>query len=72
MAAFVLDTFGRKWTLAAGGVLMNLSVALLVWSPDFRTVVAARVIEGMSIGFSLLGYQVRPCPSHKAKTSANQ
>ena len=58
MAAFCLDTFGRKPTLAFGGICMNLSTALLVWSPGFAVVIAARVIEGMSIGFLLLGYQV--------------
>lgn len=59
MAAFFLDTYGRRPTLAIGGLCMELSTALLVWSPSFRVVVAARVIEGVSIGFLLLGYQVR-------------
>lgn len=59
MAAFVLDTFGRKPTLTIGALCMELSTALLVWSPGFEVVVAARVIEGVSIGFLLLGYQVR-------------
>ena len=57
-AAFFLDTFGRKPTLMIGAILMELSTALLVWSPSFGVVIAARVIEGGSIGFLLLGYQV--------------
>ncbi|KAK4687912.1 hypothetical protein P7C73_g2215, partial [Tremellales sp. Uapishka_1] len=58
MAAFVLDTFGRKPTMVVGALAMELSTALLVWSPNFGTVIAARVIEGVSIGFLLLGYQI--------------
>lgn len=57
MAAFVLDTFGRKPTIFVGTLCMELSTALLVWSPSFGVVIAARVIEGVSIGFLLLGYQ---------------
>ena len=37
---------------------MEVSTALLVWSPSFGVVVAARIIEGISIGFLLLGYQI--------------
>ena len=58
MAAFFLDTYGRKVTLTIGACLMELSTALLVWSPDFRTIMVARVLEGISIAFLLLGYQV--------------
>jgi MFS family permease len=58
MAAFFLDTFGRKTTLAIGALCMETSTALLVWSPGFGTVIAARIIEGISIGFLLLGYQI--------------
>lgn len=58
LAAFTLDTFGRKPTLTIGALCIELSTALLVWSPGFRIVVAARVIEGVSIGFLLLGYQI--------------
>ena len=58
MAAFFLDTFGRKTTLAIGALCMETSTALLVWSPSFGTVIAARIIEGISIGFLLLGYQI--------------
>lgn len=50
-----------------GAVFMEVSTALLVWSPSFGVVIAARVLEGVSIGFLLLGYQVGlrllPCPS---------
>ena len=59
IAAYFLDTFGRKPTLTIGALCMELSTALLVWSPSFGVVIAARVIEGISIGFLLLGYQVR-------------
>lgn len=58
IAAFFLDTFGRKVTLFIGALCMELSTALLVWSPSFGVVIAARVIEGVSIGFLLLGYQI--------------
>jgi SP family sugar:H+ symporter-like MFS transporter len=58
MAAFTLDTFGRKPTMIIGTLFMELSTALLVWSPSFNVVIAARVIEGVSIGFLLLGYQI--------------
>ena len=58
IAAFFLDTFGRKPTMCIGALLMEFSTALLVWSPNFGCVIAARVIEGCSIGFLLLGYQV--------------
>ena len=37
---------------------MILSVILLVDSGSLAMVLAARVIEGVSIGFLLLGYQV--------------
>jgi MFS transporter, SP family, sugar:H+ symporter len=57
-AAFFLDTFGRKTTLTIGALCMELSTALLVWSPSFGVVIAARIIEGVSIGFLLLGYQI--------------
>ena len=59
MAAFSLDYLGRKATLIIGALCMELSTALLVWSPNVQVVIAARVIEGASIGFLLLGYQVR-------------
>lgn len=58
IAAFFLDKLGRKPTLSMGAFLMILSTALLVWSGGFAVVIAARVIEGVSIGFLLLGYQV--------------
>lgn len=58
VAAFFLDKLGRKPTLMAGAFLMILSTALLVWSGGFAVVIAARIIEGFSIGFLLLGYQV--------------
>ena len=64
IAAFFLDRFGRKMTLGLGAVLMELSTALLVWSPGFGVVIAARVIEGLSIGFLLLGYQVHTTLTH--------
>ncbi|EIW69873.1 hypothetical protein TREMEDRAFT_61644 [Tremella mesenterica DSM 1558] len=57
-AAFFLDTMGRKPTLGIGALTMQLSTALLVWSGSFAIVIAARVIEGVSIGFLLLGYQI--------------
>ena len=57
-AAFSLDHLGRKATITIGALCMELSTALLVWSPSFGVVVAARIIEGVSIGFLLLGYQV--------------
>ncbi|WWC72403.1 uncharacterized protein I206_106365 [Kwoniella pini CBS 10737] len=41
-----------------GSILMELSTALLVYSGSFKIVIAARVIEGISIGFLLLGYQI--------------
>lgn len=69
MSAFVLDTFGRKPNMVCGAVLMQLSTALLVWSPSFGVVIAARVIEGVSIGFLLLGYQVR---SHNSLHSSRR
>jgi MFS family permease len=59
IAAFFLDKLGRKPTLCLGALLMELSTALLVWSGSFAIVIAARVIEGVSIGFLLLGYQVK-------------
>lgn len=37
---------------------MEVSTALLVWSPGFAVVIVARVLEGVSIGFLLLGYQI--------------
>ncbi|WVR08438.1 hypothetical protein IAU60_005493 [Kwoniella sp. DSM 27419] len=58
VAAFFLDKLGRKPTMVLGACLMELSTALLVWSPSFGVVIAARVIEGLSIGFLLLGYQI--------------
>ena len=58
IAAFFLDKLGRKPTLCLGAICMEVSTALLVWSPSFGVVIAARVIEGVSIGFLLLGYQV--------------
>ncbi|WWD08506.1 hypothetical protein V865_006618 [Kwoniella europaea PYCC6329] len=58
IAAFFLDNLGRKPTMVIGAVLMELSTALLVWSGSFAIVIAARVIEGVSIGFLLLGYQI--------------
>ncbi|WWD20534.1 hypothetical protein CI109_105010 [Kwoniella shandongensis] len=58
IAAFFLDTFGRKPTMVIGALLMELSTALLVWSYSFGVVIAARIIEGVSIGFLLLGYQI--------------
>lgn len=45
-------------TLAIGGICMEVSTALLVWSPNFGVIITARVLEGVSIGFLLLGYQV--------------
>ena len=62
MAAFVLDTFGRKPTMLVGALFMELSTALLIYSGSFAVVIVARVLEGVSIGFLLLGYQVsHPC-----------
>lgn len=58
MAAFVLDKLGRKMCLIIGALAIELSTALLIWSPGFGVVLAARIIEGISIGFLLLGYQV--------------
>lgn len=58
MAAYFLDTYGRRPTMVVGALFMELSTALLVWSPNVGTVIAARVIEGISIGYLLLGYQV--------------
>ncbi|KAL7422632.1 hypothetical protein Q5752_001923 [Cryptotrichosporon argae] len=58
VAAFFLDTLGRRPTMFAGALAMELSTALLVWSPSFGVVIAARIIEGVSIGFVLLGYQI--------------
>lgn len=46
---------------------MILSTALLVHSGGFAVVMAARVLEGVSIGFLLLGYQVRPSAVGKGK-----
>lgn len=59
MAALVLDKLGRKMCLIIGALAIELSTALLIWSPGFGVVLAARIIEGVSIGFLLLGYQVR-------------
>ena len=58
IAAFFLDKFGRKITLFLGALCMITSTALLVWSPGFAVVIVARIIEGISIGFLLLGYQI--------------
>jgi SP family sugar:H+ symporter-like MFS transporter len=58
IAALFLDKLGRKPTMVVGAVLMELSTALLVWSGGYAVVICARVIEGVSIGFLLLGYQV--------------
>ncbi|WVW81056.1 hypothetical protein I302_103047 [Kwoniella bestiolae CBS 10118] len=58
IASFFLDDLGRKPTMVIGAILMELSTALLVWSGSFGIVIAARVIEGVSIGFLLLGYQI--------------
>ncbi|BFZ63547.1 hypothetical protein YB2330_004674 [Saitoella coloradoensis] len=57
-AAYVGDWFGRKWMLSTGCLLVNLCTALLIWSPNVGTVIFARVVEGFSIGFLLLGYQI--------------
>lgn len=58
MAAFTLDTFGRRINLWCGCFMMIFSTILLIISGSLAMVLAARVIEGMSIGFLLLGYQV--------------
>jgi MFS family permease len=58
MAVFFLDTYGRKMTLTIDSFFMQLSTALLVWSPSFGVMIAARVLEDVSIGLLLLGYQV--------------
>ncbi|GFZ48330.1 hypothetical protein JCM24511_06078 [Saitozyma sp. JCM 24511] len=58
IAALFLDKLGRKPTMVVGAVLMELSTALLVWSGGYAVVICARVIEGVSIGFLLLGYQI--------------
>lgn len=39
-------------------MLVNICTALLIWSPNVGVVIFARVIEGVSIAFLLLGYQV--------------
>lgn len=39
--------------------MMILSTILLIDSGSLAMVLAARIIEGVSIGFLLLGYQVR-------------
>ena len=44
--------------MLVGALFMELSTALLVYSGSFGVVIFARVIEGVSIGFLLLGYQV--------------
>lgn len=44
--------------MVIGAICMELSTVLLVISPNLGTIIAARVIEGVSIGFLLLGYQV--------------
>jgi predicted MFS family arabinose efflux permease len=58
LAAFTLDYLGRKKCLWAGCIMMILSTILLIDSGSLAMVLAARVIEGVSIGFLLLGYQV--------------
>jgi MFS family permease len=58
LAAFTLDTFGRRANLWAGSACLLLSVTLLIVSGSLAMVLVARVIQGMSIGFLLLGYQV--------------
>ena len=57
MAWLVLDKLGRKWCLGIGGIMIELSTSLLIWSPSYGVVIAARVIEGISIGFLLLGWR---------------
>ena len=44
--------------MVIGACLMEVSTAMLVDSSSFAEIIAARVIEGISIGFLLLGYQV--------------
>ena len=58
LAALTLDLLGRKKCLWAGCIMMILSTILLIDSGSLAMVLAARVLEGVSIGFLLLGYQV--------------
>lgn len=58
LAAFALDKLGRKPCLWLGCIMMILSTILLIDSGSLAMVLAARIIEGVSIGFLLLGYQI--------------
>lgn len=58
LAALTLDLLGRKKCLWMGCIMMILSTILLIDSGSLAMVLAARVLEGVSIGFLLLGYQV--------------
>jgi MFS family permease len=58
IAAFVCDKIGRKPVLSLGSTLVLISTSLLIASPNVATVLVARVLQGVSIGFLLLGYQI--------------
>ena len=57
IAAYLGDWLGRKLLMGTGAFLIDVSIALLIWSPNLGTVIFARILEGISIGFLLLGYQ---------------
>ena len=58
IAGWFADRFGRKSTLHIGTVLVLLSTSLLIWAPSVDCLIFARIVQGMAIGFLILGFQI--------------
>ncbi|KAF2491486.1 MFS general substrate transporter [Lophium mytilinum] len=58
VAGWQADRFGRKSTLWTGTVLVLFSTSLLIWAPDVGVLIFARIVQGMAIGFLILGFQI--------------
>lgn len=58
IAGWLADLFGRKITLWLGTVLVLFSTSFLIWAPNVGVLIFARIIQGMAIGFLILGFQI--------------
>lgn len=46
------DRFGRRAILVSGGIVFIVGSLLALWSPDVWTLIAARMLLGLAIGFT--------------------
>ena len=46
IAAYFTDKLGRTSTLLMGALMIDVSVSLMMWSPNLGVVILSRVLEG--------------------------